>query len=342
MAARSRGAADAGFRKTNGQGVNATGIVGAGAFGSALACVLARNNHDVVLWGRNRRAMAEIGTSRSNANYLPNHRIPAGVRATSRLDDLSGVSRLLMVLPSHALAAFLSRHGLPADRCPVVLCAKGIDPKGFRLQTEILDTFAPERTAAVLTGPGFADDLASGKPAAMTIACRNPDEGLLLQNSLSTPAFRLYLSEDITGAQLGGALKNVVAIACGLAIGSRLGESARAALITRGWAEVVRIGVALGAHHQTLAGLSGFGDLVLTCTSRRSRNYSLGLALGSGSRPTTGTTVEGVNTARAASGLARKLGIVTPVIEAVVRVLDGEESIEDALESLMSRPLRSE
>ena len=176
----------------------------------------------------------------------------------------------------------------------------------------------------------------------MTIACRNPVEGPLLQNSLSTPAFRLYLSDDVTGAQLGGALKNVVAIACGLTVGSGLGESARAALIARGWTEVVRLGVALGARNQTLAGLSGFGDLVLTCTSNRSRNYSLGLELGSGGSPATGVTVEGINTARAAAGLARKLGIDTPVTDAVVRVLDGEGSIEDALEFLMSRPLRTE
>ena len=322
--------------------MSTTGIVGAGAFGTALACVLAYNNQEVILWGRDRKATADIDTARTNRKYLPDHRIPPAVRVTSRCDDLSGVSRLLMALPSHALEGFLSRNGLPADRCPVVLCAKGINPNGFRLQTEILGAFAPDRTAAVLTGPGFANDLAAGRPAAMTIACQDPVDGPRLQSSLSTPTLRLYLSDDTTGAQLGGALKNVVAIACGMAVGSGLGESARAALITRGWTEVVRLGVALGARHQTLSGLSGFGDLVLTCTSHRSRNYSLGMALGRGGSATAGITVEGINTARAARGLAHKLGIDTPVTEAVVRVLDGNGSITDALETLMSRPLRTE
>ena len=319
-----------------------TGIVGAGAFGTALACVLGSAGHPVKLWGRDQKAVSEINEKRTNAKYLPECRIPPAVEATSDLGDLDGVSHLLMALPAPALAGFLSRNGIPANGVPVVLCAKGIDPDGFRLQSETLAEFAPDLTAAVLTGPGFASELALGRPAAMTLACQNPLVGPRLQRDLSTSTLRLYLTRDVTGAQLGGAMKNVIAIACGMAIGSDLGESARAALMTRGWSEILRLGLALGSNEKTLAGLSGFGDLVLTCTSDRSRNYAFGLALGMGVEPAKGVTVEGVRTARAVCGLAREHGIDTPVTDAIVQVLDGEGSISDALQALMSRPLRNE
>ena len=318
------------------------GIIGAGAFGTALGCVLARDGHDVLLWGRNGARVEAMAASRRNPTHLPECVLPDRLSPTARLSDLSAAPVLLVALPAQTLAGFLAETGLPALDRPVVLCAKGIEQASGRLQTDVLAAACPATTAAVLTGPGFAVDLALGKPTAMTLACRDRTIGRRLQAQLSTPGLRLYLSGDPTGAQLGGALKNVTAIACGAAAGAGLGESARAALITRGYAEMVRLGTAMGARRETLSGLSGFGDLALTCTSARSRNYALGLAVGEGRKPAPGVTVEGIATARATVNLANTLGVDMPVAEAVAGLLDGRTTVQAALRALMSRPLRTE
>jgi glycerol-3-phosphate dehydrogenase (NAD(P)+) len=199
----------------------------------------------------------------------------------------------------------------------------------------------PGRPLAVLTGPGFAGEIARGLPTALTLACADADLGRRLQAALATPRLRLYVSEDVTGAQLGGALKNVVAIACGMVEGARLGMSARAALMTRGFAEMTRLAVAMGARPETLAGLSGLGDLSLTCTSEQSRNFALGAALGAGQVPSSGT-VEGVATARAACRLGARHGVETPIAAAVADVLDGALTLDGAMDALLSRPLKEE
>ena len=222
-----------------------------------------------------------------------------------------------------------------------MLCAKGVDARGLRLQTEIAAALAPGRPLAALTGPGFAGEVARGLPTALTLACADAELGRALQAGLATRRLRLYLTDDVTGAQLGGALKNVIAIACGMVEGAGLGASARAALMTRGFAEMSRLAVAMGGRPETLAGLSGLGDLSLTCDSTQSRNFALGRALGAG-EPAGGGTVEGVATARAACQLGDRQGVELPIAAAVADVLDGTVTIAGAMEALLARPLREE
>jgi glycerol-3-phosphate dehydrogenase (NAD(P)+) len=299
------------------------GVVGAGAFGAALATVQAAAGRRVVLWGRRR----------------PDP--PAGVAATGELGDLAGAEAVLLVLPAQATEPFLAARAAALPETPLVLCAKGIDLGGLRLQSEIAAAALPGRPLAVLTGPGFAAEIARGLPTALTLACADPAAGAGLQRLLATSRLRLYLTDDLIGAQLGGALKNVVAIACGMADGAGLGQSARAALMTRGFAEMTRLAAALGGRPETLAGLSGLGDLALTCTSAQSRNFALGRALGAGAAPP-GGTVEGVATARAACQLGRARGVELPIAAAVADVLEGARSLGAAIEGLLARPLREE
>lgn len=310
------------------------GVIGAGAFGSALACVAAAGGGAVTLWGRG----ASPG---SVAERLPGVELPGGLAITQGLGDLAGVEALLLVLPAQATEGFLAGHGAALPPVPLVLCAKGIDARTFRLQSEIAAAALPGRPLAVLTGPGFAGEISRGLPTALTLACPDPDLGPRLQALLATPRVRLYLTEDIIGAQLGGALKNVVAIACGMAEGAGLGHSARAAVMTRGFAEMTRLAEALGARAETLAGLSGLGDLSLTCNSLQSRNFALGHALGAG-RPAPGGTVEGVATARAACELAARHGVELPIAAAVAAVLDGQLTLGAAIDALLARPLKEE
>ena len=245
------------------------------------------------------------------------------------------------MVPAQATEAFLAEAARLLPPAPLVLCAKGIDAKTHRRQTEIAAALAPGRPLAALTGPGFAAEIARGLPTALTLACADPLVGPELQARLATRRLRLYLTDDVIGAELGGALKNVIAIACGMAEGSRLGASARAALMTRGFAEMTRLAVAMGARPETLAGLSGLGDLSLTCNSTQSRNFALGRALGAGEgRP--GGTVEGVATARAACELAAAHGVELPIAAAVADVLDGTATLEGAMAALLARPLRGE
>jgi glycerol-3-phosphate dehydrogenase (NAD(P)+) len=316
------------------------GVIGAGAFGSALAVSQAASGRAVVLWGRDATAMRAAEADRALPR-LPGTALPASIACTGDLSDLRAAEALLLVLPAQTTEGFLYASAAALPDVPLVLCAKGIDAAGFRLQTEIAIATAPDHALAALTGPGFAAEIAAGLPTALTLACDDAGMGRDLQARLAGPRLRLYLTDDVIGAQLGGALKNVVAIACGMVEGARLGASARAALMTRGFAEITRLAVAMGARTETLAGLSGLGDLSLTCNSVQSRNFAAGRAIGAGEvRP--GGTVEGVATARAACMLARRHGVELPIAAAVADVLEGGLSVEGAMEALLSRPLREE
>ncbi|WP_111429404.1 NAD(P)H-dependent glycerol-3-phosphate dehydrogenase [Rhodobacteraceae bacterium DSL-40] len=316
------------------------GVIGAGAFGSALAVAAAAAGRPVLLWGRDPAAMAAAEAARA-VPRLPGITLPAEITCTGDLGALSGADALLLVVPAQQTEHFLRENAHALPDVPLVLCAKGIEAKSLRLQTGIAAEAAPGHALAALTGPGFAGEIARGLPTALTLACADPDMGRSLQEQLSGPRLRLYLTDDVIGAQVGGALKNVIAIACGMVEGARLGASARAALMTRGFAEMTRLAVAMGARAETLAGLSGLGDLSLTCNSVQSRNFSEGCAIGSGAvRP--GGTVEGVATARAACELAARHGVEMPIAAAVADVLDGALTLDAAMGALLARPLKEE
>ncbi len=315
-------------------------VIGAGAFGTALAVAQANEERRVVLWGRDEAAMAEADRSRRNPR-LPDIPLPPTLACTSDLGAIAGAGAVLLVVPAQQTDGFLAAHGAALPDAPLVLCAKGIDARGFRPQSAIAAARLPGAALAALTGPGFAGEIARGLPTALTLACADPALGPALQAGLATARLRLYLTDDVTGAELGGALKNVIAIACGMVEGAGLGASARAALMTRGFAEMTRLAVAMGARAETLAGLSGLGDLSLTCNSAQSRNFALGRALGAGAGRPSGT-VEGVATARAACQLAAGHGVELPIAAAVAEVLEGGLTLEGAMAALLARPLREE
>ena len=313
-------------------------IVGAGAFGSALAVALARAGRAVTLVARDPEAAEAIARTR-RAPRLPGAALPGEVAVTGEARDAAGAEAVLLAVPAQALGALLRERWVPD--APLVACCKGIDLATLTGPAGVIEAERPGAAAAVLTGPSFAADIARGLPTALTLACADARAGALVQRLVSTDTLRLYTTEDVMGAQIGGALKNVTAIACGAAIGAGLGDSARAALMTRGHAETARLAVALGARPETLAGLSGLGDLALTCTSQASRNLRHGLALGRG-EPPEGVTTEGVATARAAVDLARSGGMELPVAEAVVEITEGRLGVLDAARRLLARPLTAE
>lgn len=314
-----------------------TVVLGAGAFGSALAVALAANG-PVTLWGRR----LPWAAGRENP-LLPGVTIPPGVTLSETLPD-PGDTPVLLAVPMQALGAFLADHTARLDGRRLVLCCKGIDLASLRGPSALVAVHCPGATAAVLTGPSFAADIARGLPTALTLACADDTAGAVLQAQLSTPTLRLYRTTDVAGAELGGALKNVIAIAAGIVMGAGLGDSARAALMTRGYAEMVRFAARLGARAETLAGLSGLGDLVLTCTSAQSRNYRHGLALGKGTPPDPAATVEGLATARAVLARAATLDMAgdVPVTQMVVAVTTGRIGVAEAVQTLMTRPLKEE
>ncbi len=311
------------------------GVIGGGAFGTALAVVLASDGTDVRLWMR--RGAQAVNSSRANSAKLPGVVMPEPVLATGDLRDLGTARAVLLVLPAQHTADFLAHHLEQLPDVPLVLCAKGVALDTLELQSELLPK---GRQMAVLTGPGFASEIASGLPTALTLASETQDLEVL-QNLLSRPALRLYRSDDMIGAQLGGALKNVIAIAAGIAIGAGLGESARASIVTRGFAEMRRLALAMGGQDHTLSGLSGFGDLMLTCASEKSRNFACGLALGRGGVVQAQTT-EGIATAQATVALAARHGVQMPIAQAVSQVLAGSWTVRAAMKDLLSRPLRAE
>ena len=249
---------------------------------------------------------------------------------------------LLLAVPMQALAQVLRPLAPRLGGRSLVACCKGVELGSGRLPDAVIRDTVPGARAAVLSGPSFAVDIAAGLPTALTLAASDEATATALQRSLSTPVLRLYRTTDLTGVGLGGALKNVIAIACGMAIGAGLGESARAALMTRGYAEIQRLALAHGARPETLAGLSGFGDLVLTCTSEKSRNYGFGLRLGQSGRTDTTATTEGIATARATAAMARAEGLDMPITAAIAAVLDGDWTVREAADALLARPLRPE
>lgn len=316
-------------------------VIGAGAFGTALACTLGDDQQEVLLWSRSKQ-QAETSAKTRKSIHLPQITLPRDVHPISDLSKIRNVTAILLAVPAQQTARFLNDNAANLPPVPLVLCAKGIDLNTFQLQTDIAATNAPNMPVAVLTGPGFATEIAQGLPTALTLACKDEVMGKTLQQTLSTERLRLYLTRDTTGAQLGGALKNVIAIGAGIVIGAGLGESARAALMTRGFAEMRRLGVAMGGRDETFAGLSGLGDLALTCASPMSRNFAQGLALGSGKGLEDGKTVEGVATAQAACTLAKRHNVDMPVAQIVAAILSRNITVNEAMDALLTRPLKSE
>jgi glycerol-3-phosphate dehydrogenase (NAD(P)+) len=323
------------------------GVIGAGAWGTALALTAARAGRRVALWVREPEALEAICARRINELFLPSVELPAAILATGDMAEAAEAEALLIAAPAQHLRTVLAEvaHAAPAG-IPLILCAKGIERQSGKLLTEVMAEAAPGFAPGVLSGPSFAFDLARGLPTAVTIAARIDIAGRM-QASLSHAAFRPYAGDDLTGVALGGAAKNVYAIACGIVDGMGLGESARAALIARSFVELRRLGEALGARAETLMGLSGLGDLTLTATSPHSRNYRFGLAIGQGRKPAELTApgeplAEGFATAPALIVRARAEHIELPVAETVSRVLEGALPLGEAVQLLMSRPLKPE
>lgn len=328
--------------------LKSAGVIGAGAWGTALAQVCARAGLDTILWARELEVVESIRERRENALFLPGVALHEALTVTPDLADLAGCDLILAVPPAQHMRATLAAfapHARPG--LPVVLCSKGVERGTLKLMAEVLAETIPHSVTAVLSGPSFAGEVSRGLPAAVTLACPDETVGRAVAEAIAIPTFRPYLVDDVIGAETGGALKNVLAIACGISEGMGMGRSAHAALITRGFAEMQRVGEALGAKPETVAGLCGLGDLVLTCSSPQSRNMSVGLALGRGQtleEALSGklSVAEGVESAPAVRQLAAKLGVETPICEAVAAILAGEIGVQDALGALLSRPLKSE
>lgn len=322
-------------------------VVGAGAWGTALGLVAARGQRKVTLWAMEPEVVEEIGTAHTNGRYLPGVQLPANIVATTDLTEAARADALLLVVPAQHLRGTLRKlAGHLSGGMPLVLCAKGIERGTGQLLTEVLAAEAPDCEPAILSGPSFARDAALGLPTAVTIAAK-PEIAARLQATMAHGTFRPYASDDLIGVALGGAAKNVYAICCGMVAGMNLGESARAALLARSFAELSRLGEALGARAETLMGLSGLGDLVLTATSPTSRNYAAGLALGRGetllSLQAPGKPLaEGIETAPALVARARRQNIELPIAETMAAILDGTLALSDAVPRLMGRPLKSE
>ncbi|MDP3908435.1 NAD(P)H-dependent glycerol-3-phosphate dehydrogenase [Novosphingobium sp.] len=322
------------------------GVIGAGAWGTALAQSMASDGSAVLIWAREPELVAEINAQHTNSLFLPNASLARSIAATNQIGDLAALPVLLVVAPAQHLARVLA--DLPDSQRDLVLCAKGIEAGTGRLMGEVAAQAAPSAQLAVLSGPTFAHEVAAGLPTAVTLACSGgPAQWDRLAPVISRPALRPYYSDDVIGAEIGGSVKNVLAIACGVVDGLGLGQNARAALIARGYAEMLRFGLARGARAETLAGLCGLGDLVLTCSSTSSRNFSLGKALGEGlsaAEAVAGknSVAEGAHTAPVLADLARRDGIAMPIVDAVCKLLTGAAPARAVVAELLARPLRPE
>ena len=329
--------------------MNKLSVLGAGAWGTALANIAANNGKRVTLWVREKELVDDIRDKRRNTLFLPDVALSGNIAPTNDLTQaVTDTEAVLMVIPAQYLRA--TCHALrpvwPAG-LPAVICAKGIEQKTGALLSEMLAEELPQAQIAVLSGPTFAEEAAEGKPTALTLACADEKIGKELVETLGTPTFRPYYSPDLIGVQIGGAVKNVMAIAAGIIAGKQAGDNARAAMITRGLAEIARLAVALGGQAQTLTGLSGLGDLVLTANSTQSRNFTVGLELGKG-RPLSeilagkNTVAEGVFTAEAVLERAAKVHVEMPICEGLMKILNGEASVDSVIQSLLTRPFKSE
>ena len=324
-------------------------VIGAGAWGTALANLAAHRGAKVTLWAREEEVVEAVNSAHENIVYLKGVPLHEDLKPTHVMAEAGGAEAFLFVVPvQHARAAIPALKAAAATlRAPVALCSKGIERETNLLMTEIFHEVWPEARLAVLSGPSFARDVAIGKPTAVTLACRDEVLGKRWAETIGAPHFRPYLSKDLIGAELGGAVKNVLAIAAGAVEGRGLGESARAALIARGFAEFKRLGVALGAQVETMAGLSGLGDLILTATSQQSRNMSLGFALGEGKSlddvlGARNSVSEGVATAAGVVALGEKTGVDLPICKAVADLVAGVRSMDEIIADLLARPLRAE
>jgi len=321
------------------------GVIGGGAWGTALAQMLASDGRDVLIWARETELVEEINAKRTNSVFLPSAKLAASITATGNMSDMAQCDAILAVTPAQHLGAVLGQ--LPVHPADLVLCSKGIEAGTGRLMNDVARGAAPGSAIAILSGPTFAHEVAGGLPTAVTLACGGgKEQWARLKPVIARPQFRPYYSDDIVGAEIGGAVKNVLAIACGVVDGLGLGQNARAALIARGYAEMLRFGAALGAQPETLAGLCGLGDLVLTCSSTSSRNFSLGKALGDGQSPAAlmadrTTVAEGAHTAPVLHELAESRGIAMPIVGAVNQLLGGAPA-QEVVVNLLARPLTAE
>ncbi|WP_026380293.1 NAD(P)H-dependent glycerol-3-phosphate dehydrogenase [Afifella pfennigii] len=323
-------------------------VAGAGAFGTALALVAHRAGAEVILWNIDADIAAKIAASRENSFFLPGPKLPAEIDVTGETARIGEAGYVLLAAPAQATRSLLTTIGphVAADAV-LVACAKGIERESGALQSEIVAAAAPGHAVAALSGPGYAGEIARGLPTAVTVAAAKMALAEEVAARLSSASFRGYASDDPVGAELGGALKNVIAIAAGIVEGKRLGESARAALVTRGLAEMRRLGAKMGARAETFMGLSGLGDLMLTAMSRQSRNTSFGIALAEGASVAELTApdkplAEGAFTAEIAAALAKRHGVEMPITAAVAAVLAGRLTVEEAIAALVSRPLKHE
>lgn len=321
------------------------GVIGGGAWGTALAQTAASGGEPVLLWAREAEVVDAVNRAHGNPMFLPDVPLSPTIRATGLLSAMADCDALLVVTPAQHLRATLAQ--LPPLAIPLVLCAKGIEAGTRKLMSDVAAEAQPDAAIAVLSGPTFAHEVAQGLPTAVTLACADEAIGATLSARLARPTFRPYASTDVVGAEIGGAVKNVLAIACGVVEGMKLGQNARAALISRGFAEMTRFGLARGARSETLAGLSGLGDLVLTCSSTSSRNFSLGKAIGEGGKASElladrRTVAEGAFTAPVLAEAAWAAGVEMPIVDAVCALLDGSMAADGVVARLLARPLKAE
>ena len=317
-------------------------VIGAGAWGTALAGVAARAGRDVVLYARNAESAAQIAATRANPK-LSGARLNAGVRVTDEIALAAAADVILIATPAQNLREAVTAIAPHlAKATPVIACAKGIERGTHKFMTEVIAEAAPDANPAILSGPSFADDVARGLPTAVTLAATDEALASSLVQALGSSTFRPYHTTDVRGVEIGGAAKNVLAIAAGIVVGRKFGASAQAALTTRGFSELVRLGRACGARTETMSGLSGLGDLILTCSSPQSRNFSLGVALGRGERPSRDKLAEGEFTAPVLIELAASKNVDMPVSSAVAAILSGATTIDEAIENLLTRPFKAE
>ena len=321
------------------------GVIGGGAFGTAMACVVRRSGHEVVIWAREPEVVAAINNDRLNPVFLPGVRLVPGIVATSELGQAASADFLLLAPPAQhmrAVTAQLRPH--LQDGTPVVTCSKGIERGTCALMSQVVAETLPAARVAVLSGPSFANEISIDLPTAVALACADPALGERLAQDIQNPRFRILVTDDVAGAQLGGVLKNVLAIACGVVTGKKLGNNARAMLVALGLAETARLGLPMGARLETFMGLAGIGDMDLSCHSPNSRNMSLGIALGEGRKlhDVLGervTVQEGVHSAAGVAALARRHGVEMPITAAVDRVLNHGADLDEAISRLLAHPV---
>ena len=322
--------------------MNHIAVIGGGAFGTALAAVLARAGNNISQWMRDAETVKTINTTHMNAARLNGVALPDNLVATHSLFDIQNAAAVLLVLPAQQTRSWLEQNHKALPITPILCCAKGIDRETGFFQSELVAQYFTSENIGVLSGPGFASEIAVGMPTALTVAANDITHARELQNLLSTDTLRLYATDDLLGVELGGVMKNIIAIGCGVAIGAGFGQSARAALLTRGFSEMIKLGMALGAKAETLGGLAGLGDLTLSATSKQSRNYEMGLSLGRGDGGNTGKTTEGSYSAKVAINLAHKHNLELPVTATVSQLVEGEINIKTAVKQLLNRPLGTE